>query len=123
MIIMQSEGPAPSTSTGFPYGYLYRFTFPLILTGAVVFFCNTKDVISRRLLLAWLAAAVVLGLMISTVFVHNNVLILALILLCAASLEWLMTWNKAALILSLAVFLAAFTMYFVYSQGTEYREL
>jgi len=123
MIIVQSNGPIVGTSTGYPYGYLYRFTFPLILAGAVVFFKSTKDVIARRLLLAWLVATAVLGLIISPLFGHNNVLIFALILMCAASLEWLMTWNKTAFILSLAVFMVAFALFTGYSHGTEYREL
>jgi len=123
MIIMQISGSSNSTSIGYPYGYLYRFTFPLTLAGAVIFFRNTKDAIARRMLLAWLVATAVLGLMISPLFGHNNVLIPALILLCAASLEYLWAWNKAVLVLSLAVFLAAFALFMGYSQGTEYRDL
>ena len=123
MIITQSQGPANSTSSGYPYGYLYLFTFPLILAGAVVFSRSTKDALPRRLLLAWLVPTAVLGLLISPTFGHNNVLILALILLCAASLEFLMTWNKAVFVLSLAVFLTAFALFTGYFHGTEYREV
>jgi len=123
MIIIQNNEPGGTASAGFPYGYLYRFSFPLILAGAVILLKGTADPVTRRLLIAWLVSTAVLGLMISPLFVHINVLILALILCCAASLEWLLHWNKVVFLLSLALFLAAFGMFTGYMHSTAYRDL
>ncbi len=123
MIITQSDGPPDMPGSGHLYGYLYRFTFPLVLAGAVVFFRTTRDAVARRLIVAWLVSTAVLGMMISPIFLHNNALLPALILLCAASLEWLMGWNKAAFLISLAAFLAGFALFTAYYHGSEYREL
>lgn len=122
LIVAQSDGPAGSTSTGYPFGFLYLVTFPLILAGGVLFFRQTQDALARRIVLAWLVAATVLGLVISPLFLHDNVLLLALILMCAAALEWLLNLNKTVLMLTLGCFIIAFGWFSAYYHSAAYRE-
>ena len=111
MLVFQLDGPFNSTG----WGYLYRFTFPLILVGGWFVFRCPMDPVARRLLLVWLLAGLAVGVLVSPVFVHNNVLIIALILLCAGFLEWMLIWKKTVFVLFAGLFLAvflAFTLYY-----------
>ncbi len=105
------------------YGYLYNVTFPLVLAGAVLFLARHPDRLQRRLVLAWLIAAIGVGLLIAPYFVHNNLIFMPLILFCAVFLEWLMNRSRPLFVLSLAAFLAGFVAFTAYYHGPAYKEL
>lgn len=119
LLITQSESAYNQPG----YGYLYNVTFPLVLAGAVLFQLRPDNRLQRRLLLAWLVAALCVGLIIAPYFVHNNLIFIPLILFCAAFLEWLLNWNKTLFILSVAAFLAAFVAFTTYYHGPDYKQL
>ncbi len=110
--------------TGFDqpgFGYLYKFSFPLIFAGGYLFFYRKDGGINKHLILSWLLAAFAVGLLIHPGFTHDIVVFTPLILLCAVFLEWLMNWNKRLFILALGIFLVAFTVFTGYYHGPEYK--
>jgi hypothetical protein len=77
------------------------------------------DPVARRLFLGWLLAGLAVGVLVSPVFVHNNVLIVALILLCAGFLEWMLIWKKTVFVLFAGLFLAVFLSFTLYYHSPD----
>jgi hypothetical protein len=115
MLVFQLDG----TFNNSGQGYMYRFTFPLILVGGWFVFRRPMDRVARRLFMSWLLAALAVGVLVSPVFVHNNVLIVALILLCAGFLEWMLIWKKIVFVLFVGLFLAAFLSFTLYYHSPD----
>ena len=104
------------------YGYLYNVTFPLVVAGATLFLLRREDRLERRLVLAWLAAAICVGLLIAPYLVHNNLLFMPLLLFVGVFLQWLMGWNKWVFALTLAAFLAGLVLFTAYYHGPAYKQ-
>ena len=104
------------------FGYLYKVTIPIILAGGFLYFARADDRVQRRLVGAWLLAAVSVGILTSPDFHHNNVLFPLLIIFAAVFLEWLMHWNRNVFALAVLAFLAGFVLFTIYYHGAAYRQ-
>lgn len=97
-----------------PYGYFYAITFPVAVLGAVLLvpWRAAKNAAERWLLLAWLAAALVVGLLQPVNINRLNLIFIPLLLCLAAVLLWLNDHFKPGFLIAiclLCVGFAAFT--------------
>lgn len=104
------------------HGYLYNVTFPLVLAGIVLFLFRHDERLERRMILAWLIAAVCVGVLIAPYLVHNNLLFMPLLVFGGVFLQWLMGWNKWVFALTLVAFLAGFVLFTDYYHGPAYKQ-
>jgi 4-amino-4-deoxy-L-arabinose transferase-like glycosyltransferase len=107
-----------------PYGYFYRYTFPLAAFGAVVAvpYRRLRTSPESLLLLAWLAAAGVTGLLQPANINRVNLIFIPLLLVTAICLDWLGRHFRIALPLGLTVLFVAFLAFTRDFNGRQYRE-
>jgi hypothetical protein len=106
-----------------PYGYLYPFTLPLAVLGAILLIPRRRDAnwIGRLLLLAWLAAALVVGFLQLANFNRINLIFLPLTFCLAAFLTWIAAHSRVAATAAVVVLLAGFVLFTQAYHGDEYR--
>jgi hypothetical protein len=108
-----------------PYGYLYAYTLPLAAVGAVLLFAvrPAHRTPERKLLLAWLAACLLVGILETVNIGRINLIFIPLTFCVAALLAWLAEHSKLGLWLVVAVCLAAFALFSREYHGREYRAI
>ena len=106
-----------------PYGYFYTFTFPLAVLGVVqlIRFRGFNPLAERLLLLAWLAASLLIGLLQPVNTNRMNLIFIPLILCVATALLWIGKHLKTAFYLALCLFLIGFTAFTYTYHGRDYR--
>lgn len=116
LMISQSDGLIWNSIE--PYGYLYAFSFPLAVLGALLLIPRRgKGQIPEKLLtLGWLLAAFSIGVIIEVNYNRINLIFLPIILCVSAFLMWLGKQQKLLLIGMLAIYLLSF-----YSFNQEYH--
>jgi hypothetical protein len=107
-----------------PYGYLYAFSFPFAIVGAYLLVKSkkVKEAPEKYLMLAWLFAALSIG-----VFQRANInrigLVFIPIIFCAAVfLDWLSGKSKAALTIIIAIYIFSFIAFSITYHGQEYHK-
>lgn len=106
-----------------PYGYFYTYSLPFEMLGAALLFFRrgARANPRRQLLLAWLAACVVLGILESVNIGRINLIFIPLIFCLAALLTWIAEHSKIGLAVAVGVLLVAFTLFTREYHGPEYR--
>lgn len=109
-----------------PYGYFYLVTFPMAVAGAWLLIPRQKDsqhTSERLLLLIWLAASLMLGLLQPANINRLNLIFFPLILCVAACLAWIGSHLPVALPFILIAFLIGFIAFTIDYHSEEYRQL
>jgi hypothetical protein len=105
-----------------PYGYMYRYTLPFAVAGAVVLLRNGAVSWRQRLLfLGWLAAALSLGLFQDANINRMNLVFVPLIICLAAFLHWIGEHSQVILGVAVACLLIAFCLFTRDYHGEAYR--
>lgn len=107
-----------------PYGYFYTLTFPLTLIGVAQLARshNPAKAPERLLLLSWLLASVMIGLLQPVNINRLNLIFIPLILCIALPLLWLAERWRMALVLIVGVFLIGFVAFTRDYHDAQYRE-
>lgn len=110
-------------STVRPYGYFYTYTLPLVVLGLPLLFPLGRSTLSpeRRILLSWLIATFILGVLEEVNIARLNLIFIPLILCIAAVLTWLSQRTRIGLAIALAGFLIAFALFTRDYHGPQYR--
>jgi len=121
LLLNQDDGLIANTVS--PFGYFYRYTFPLAIIGGIMalYWRKSNNRMGRLLLLGWLAASVLIGLLIQININRINLIFIPLFLCMAFPLEWLWKHLKALFILSIITLLVAFSFFTYTYHGAEYR--
>ncbi len=116
LLVSQSDGLVWNTLD--PYGYLYAFSFPLAVAGALTLIPRKGSALAsgKLLCLGWLAAAFLIGIIIDVNINRINLIFIPIVLCTTAFLSWLGKQQK----LLLAGILAAYLLSF-YSFNNEYH--
>lgn len=101
-----------------PYGYLYAFSIPLAILGALLLVPRRRiELIPEKLLiLGWLIASLCIGVILNVNINRINLIFIPIILCVAIFLVWLGKQKKLLLIGMIAIFLLGF-----YSFNNEYH--
>jgi hypothetical protein len=93
-----------------PYGYLYSFSFPLAVLGAIIiiFFRKVKQNSENLLMLSWLGAAMCIGLFQRVNINRIHLVFIPIILCTAAFLVWLGKQRKVFLVILIGIYLLNF---------------
>jgi 4-amino-4-deoxy-L-arabinose transferase-like glycosyltransferase len=107
-----------------PYGYFYRYTFPLAIIGAglLVHARRQKPSPERLLVLAWLVAAGSVGVIVPANINRMNLVFIPLLLCVAMCLDWLAQRSRAALVAAVCAFLVGFALFTRDYHGENYRD-
>ena len=108
-----------------PYGYFYSYTLPLAAAGAVWLFAvrPSGQTPERKLLLAWLAACLVVGVLEPVNIGRINLIFIPLTFCIAALLNWISTRSRIGFWLAVSAFLVAFALFSREYHGQEYRAI
>lgn len=107
-----------------PYGYFYRYTFPLAVVGGILLipFRRIRRSPEKLLAIGWLGSAMVLGLIQPANINRMGLVFIPLLIATAACLDWPRLHLKAGFILALAAMLVGFVLFTRDYHGPEYRE-
>jgi len=120
LLINQSDGLI-FNSVG-QFGYLYPFSFPLAVLGVGLLFPyrKTKLIPEKMLVLAWLLAALCIGLFLNAQFNRIQLVFIPIILCTAAFLDWLGRQHRVLLALMVCIYLVSFFSFNKNYHGIEY---
>jgi hypothetical protein len=106
-----------------PFGYLYVFSFPFAIVGVYLLVKPEKPKKSpeKYLMLAWLVAALCIGVFQRANINRIGLVFIPIIFCCAVFLDWLGGRSRAALGILIAVFLFSFTVFNATYHGSEYQ--
>jgi 4-amino-4-deoxy-L-arabinose transferase-like glycosyltransferase len=106
-----------------PYGYFYKYTLPLALLGAVLLipFRKPEKTPERLLLLAWLAAGLILGILQPVNINRINLVFVPLILCVAYVLAWIADHSTWGACIAISIFLVGFGFFTSAYHGQQYR--
>ena len=119
----QSDGFVQNTVE--PYGYFYGITLPIAVLGMIIL---ANDVGRHRhsweaaLLLAWIAAALILALLLPVNTNQFNVVFIPILISMALAVFWLSLRVPWVLPLSVAALIVAFTGFNLAYHGPAYRQ-
>lgn len=105
-----------------PYGYFYRFTFPLAIIGAVWLVCKSNRLPEQSLLLCWIVASLPIGILQPVNINRINLIFIPLIFCIAIFLTWLEEHLKVALIVAICAFFIGFVLFTRDYHGAAYRQ-
>jgi 4-amino-4-deoxy-L-arabinose transferase-like glycosyltransferase len=110
-------------STVRPYGYFYTYTLPFAIVGLPLLFPVWRSGLSpeRKLLLCWLLACLVLGVLESGNIGRLNLIFIPLLFCIAAVLAWMAQHARIGLGIGVCVLLAAFVLFNRDYHGPQYR--
>ena len=106
-----------------PYGYFYRLTFPLAVLGAALLipFHGAGRQPERLLLVLWLVAGLILGVLQPANINRMNLAFLPMILCVGAVLVWLGQRSRIALWAAISVFVVSFLFFTLDYHSAAYR--
>jgi hypothetical protein len=106
-----------------PYGYLYTYSLPLAIVGGVLLFAlgPSRATPERKLLLAWLVACLVVGVLETVNIGRINLIFIPLTFCTAAIFPWLAQHSRFGLGAAVGIFLLAFVLFTREYHGPEYR--
>jgi hypothetical protein len=120
VLFVQSDGLIYSTVD--PFGYFYTVTFPLALIGVAILLLGKGELgMQRALLLSWLGASLLLGLLQPSNFNRLNIIFIPLIVCVGVCISWLGRYNKLVLPASVGVLLLCFLAFTASYHGKAYR--
>jgi len=119
LLIMQSDGIAYNVVD--PFGYFYTITFPLAIIGIGIFI-HSRKTYQTKLLLAWLAATLISGVIEPVNINRINLIFIPLILCIAACILWVTKTNKVYFALAIGGFFVGFVCFTAIYYGAGYRE-
>lgn len=108
-----------------PYGYFYRWTFPIAVAGAALLLPLRRGLrihTDRMLLLCWLAAAIAVGLLQPVNINRMNIFFIPLLLFTAFAIRFASERWRLLMPLSTVVSLAAFALFTRDFHGERHRE-
>ncbi|MGI9044266.1 MAG: ArnT family glycosyltransferase [Gemmatimonadaceae bacterium] len=108
-----------------PYGYFYRWTFPIAVAGAALILPlrrGRRIHPDRMLLLCWLAAAIAVGLLQPVNINRMNIFFIPLLLFTAFAIWFASERWRLVIPLSTVAFLAAFAFFTREFHGDRHRE-
>lgn len=110
-------------STVRPYGYFYTYTLPFVILGLPLLFPIGRPAMSveRKILLSWLVASLVLGILEEVNIARLNLIFIPLLLCTAAVLTWLWDHSRIGLAAGIAVLLVAFGLFTRDYHGPQYQ--
>jgi hypothetical protein len=121
LLALQSDGIIYNTVD--PYGYFYKLTFPLAITGIVLLLHVKKIRLNNRMfLLSWLGASIFIGVIQPVNINRLNIAFIPIILTIAYCLIWLNNYYKLVLSVSICMFLTGFIFYTISYHGQAYRQ-
>ncbi len=109
-----------------PYGYFYKYSFPFEALGALVLmpiYKKSQKVMERLLLLAWLLASVIVGLVQPVYSVRVNIIFIPLILSLAYLLVCVSDYIKPLYLVITPILLITFIFFTRAYHGSAYREI
>ena len=107
-----------------PYGYFYRYTFPLAFLGSLILvplrrFAQSPE---KLLVLSWLAAASILGLLQPANINRLNLIFMPLLVASAVCLDWLRRHFGGGFALAVLALLIGFILFTRDYHGARYRQ-
>jgi uncharacterized membrane protein len=120
LLITQSDGIAYNVVE--PFGYFYTITFPLAVIGAGVLIHYSYKSYQTKLLLAWLAAALISGVLEPVNINRINIIFIPLILCIAACVLWITNTSKVYLGIATGIFFIGFICFMAVYNSPNYRE-
>jgi hypothetical protein len=107
-----------------PYGYFYKVTFPLAVIGAAIVFQNERLKSSPKtsLLLLWLIACIIFGILQPVNINRINNIFIPLLICIAVAIDWLGRNIKLILPLSICGFLIAFLSFTIDYHSQNYSD-
>jgi 4-amino-4-deoxy-L-arabinose transferase-like glycosyltransferase len=108
-----------------PYGYFYRYTFPLAVVGAFLLLPlrQQKTAPDRWLLFAWLGVSAALGVLQSANFNRVNLIFIPLILCTAALALWIHRHVRPLFVVGICALLVGFALFTRDYHGADYRRV
>ncbi len=112
-------------STVRPYGYFYTYTLPLAILGIPLLFPVGRAGLTpeRRLLLSWLIACLILGVLEAVNIGRLNLIFIPLLFSIAAVLAWIAQRSKIGAGIAVFLFLLAFALFTRAYHGLQYRAI
>jgi hypothetical protein len=106
-----------------PYGYLYKITFPVAVIGLLRLIKErgAAHTVERMLLLAWMAAGLVLGLLQPANINRMNLIFIPLILCTAFAFDWIPARLKVVNLVVVLSFLAGLVLFTRDYHAEKYR--
>jgi hypothetical protein len=107
-----------------PYGYFYAYTFPLAIVGCaqILFRQGAERRLEQGMVMAWLAAALMIGALQEVNLTRINLVFIPLVLCMALPFEWLWRHVKAACLLAMLALLVGFCLFTRDYHGVDYRQ-
>ncbi len=107
-----------------PYGYFYRFSFPVALAGLglLVYELRCKARIEHLFLLSWIGAALLLAILQPVNVNRFNMVFMPLLLCTAFAVGWLGNRFRPVLPASVLILLLAFAAFTFAYHGESYRQ-
>jgi hypothetical protein len=105
-----------------PYGYFYRYTFPLAVIGGLLLIpIRWQGSAERLLVIAWLGSAMTLGILQQANINRIGLVFIPLLLATAALLDWLRRHFPVGLLLAILALLIGFALFTRDYHGPVYR--
>jgi hypothetical protein len=122
LLVLQSDDYIVNTVE--PYGYFYKITFPLALIGLILLVKSNKSGDSTKimLLLSWLGASFLIGIIQQTNVNRLNIIFIPIILSIAYCLFWLKNYHKFILPTSICLLLIGFIFFTIFYHGEAFRQ-
>jgi hypothetical protein len=118
----QSDGQPWNTVD--PYGYFYRYSFPLAFAGSFLLIPlrRMRESPEKLLVIAWLGSGMVLGLLQPANINRMNLIFIPLLIATAACLDWLRRHLKTVFVLGIVGLLVGFALFTRDYHGAQTRE-
>ncbi len=106
-----------------PYGYFYKYTLPFAVLGAILLipFKKPEKAPERMLLLAWLVAGLLLGILQPANINRINLVFIPLIFCVAYVVAWIAERSTIGLLIAISIFLVAFGFFTYAYHSQAYR--
>ena len=122
LLWIQNDGQPWNTVE--PYGYFYRYTLPLAFLGSLMLvplrrFAQSPE---KLLVLSWLVASSILGLLQPANINRINLIFMPLLISSAMCLDWLRRHINGGFIIAVLAFLAGFMLFTREYHGAPYRQ-
>jgi len=121
LLITQSDGIVYNVAD--PYGYFYRFTFPLALLGIVllVMRIRSEQRIEDILLGAWIGSSFAIAIFQQMNINRFNLIFIPLLFCTLLSLQWLNARVPGTLLFTVVLLLIGFVAFTIHYHGDSYR--